>query len=66
MAIYEIFKAEVAKQKRLRRLTNADIARMTGYAKRSIDIFMSSGPHKSREDSQKVAEAISQALGVEL
>ena len=66
MTIYEVFKADVARVKRLRHLTNADIAKLTGYAKRSIDIFMASGPKKTRDDSQKVAVAISQALGIEL
>lgn len=66
MTIYEVFKAEVEKVKRLKHLTNADIARSTGYAKRTIDIFMSSAPRKDRNDSQRVAAAISAVLGIEL
>ena len=64
--IYEVFKAEVVKQKRLRKLTNADIAKMTGYARITIDIFMTSTGNNPREDSKNVAEAISKALGIEL
>lgn len=66
MAIYEVFKAEVEKVKRLKHMTNADIAKSTGYAKRTIDVFMSSSPKKDRDDSQKVAAAISTALGIEM
>ena len=66
MTIYEVFKAEVAKAKRLKHLTNADIAALTGFAKRTIDIFMSSGPKKARDDSEKVALAIAAALEIKL
>jgi hypothetical protein len=66
MAIYEVFKAEVAKVKRLRKLTNADIGKLTGFKKNTIDLFMTSPEHKNRDDSEAVAQAISKALGIEL
>ncbi len=66
ITIYEVFKAEVAKVKRLRKLTNADIGEMTGFKKSTIDLFMTSPEHKSRDDSDAVARAISEALGIEL
>lgn len=64
--MYEVFKAEIAKEKRLRRLTNADIASMTGLSVSAINMFMASPEGKKRDDSEKVAEAISKALGIEL
>ena len=64
--MYEAFKAEVAKVKRLKHLTNADIGKMTGFAKQTIDVFMYSGPKKARDDSERVAKAISAVLGIEL
>ena len=64
--IYELFKAEIAKVKRLRKLTNADIGELTGYAKGTIDLFMCSGESLNRDDSKKVAHAISKALEIEL
>ena len=66
ITIYEVFKAEVAKVKRLRHLTNADIGEMTGFKKNTIDFFMSSSEKKGRDDSPVIAAAISQALGIEL
>lgn len=64
--IFEIFKGEVAKQKKVRRITNADIAKMTGYTKKTIDFFLTKSDNKGRDDSKKVAEAISKALDIEL
>lgn len=66
IAIYEVFKAEVAKIKRLRKLTNADIGEMTGFRKSTIDLFMTSPEHKARDDSEAVARAIAKALEIEL
>ncbi|MBO6301010.1 MAG: hypothetical protein J6N15_01060 [Ruminiclostridium sp.] len=66
IAIYEVFKAEVAKIKRLRKLTNADIGEMTGFRKSTIDLFMTSPEHKARDDSEAVAQAIAKALEIEL
>lgn len=62
--IYEIFKAEVERQKRLLHLTNADIAEKTGFKKSTIDFFMCG--KKSREDSKSVAIAIARVLMIEL
>ena len=66
MTIYEVFKAEVAKVKRLRKLTNADIGEMTGFKKSTIDMFMTPQENKHRDDSEAVAQAISKALEIEL
>lgn len=62
--IYELFKAEVAKVKRERGLTNKDIAQLTGYKKQTIDLFMSKRP--GRDDSSSVARAISNALKIQI
>ena len=64
--IFEVFKGEVAKQKKVRHITNADIAEMTGYTKRTIDYFLTKGDNKDRDDSKNVAVAISKALNIEL
>jgi predicted transcriptional regulator len=64
--MYEVFKAEIVKEKRLRKLTNANIASMTGLSVSAINMFMASSEGKKRDDSRKVAEAISKALGIEL
>ena len=64
--MFEVFKAEVDKAKRLQGLTNADIAEKTGFKKSTIDYFMTNPESKGRDDSRKVAEAISKVLGIEL
>ena len=56
-----MFRAKIAEQKKLRNLTNADIAKMTGYTKSTIDAFMC-----GVRESEKVAKAIAKALGIEL
>lgn len=55
-----MFVGKIAEQKKLRGLTNADIAKITGYKKSTIAAFM----HGSRR-SEKVADAIAMALGIE-
>lgn len=64
VVIFEVFKAEVARQRKLRHITNKDIGKMTGYSKNTIDLFMTSS--KSREDSENVAKAIAHALEIEI
>jgi DNA-binding phage protein len=63
---YKFLKAEIAKVKRYRGLTNSDLARMTGYKKNTIDVFMSEAPRPDREDSKNVAEALIAALKLEV
>ena len=58
--IYELFRGKIAEQKKIRRLTDADIAKMTGYTTSTIRAFMCG----SREN-EKIATAIAQALGIE-
>lgn len=61
--MYEVFKAEVEREKRLRKLTNTDIGKATGYASTTIDYFMlKSSP---RPESRKVGAAIAEYLGIE-
>lgn len=60
-SIYTLLRAKVAEQKKLRNLTNKDIAKMTGYTKSTIDAFMC-----GVRESDKVAKAIATALGIEL
>lgn len=64
--IFEVFKGEVAKQKKVLHITNADIGKMTGYTKKTIDYFLTRGDNKDRDDSKNVAVAISKALNIEL
>lgn len=59
--IYELFKGEVAKQKKLRKLTNKDLAKMTGLSHATIDAFMA-----GFRDSERTANAIAKALEIEL
>lgn len=58
--IYELFRGKIAEQKKIRRLRDADIAKMTGYTTSTIRAFMCG----SREN-EKIATAIAQALGIE-
>ena len=57
LTVDPIFKANVDYQKRLRGLTNADLAKMTGYSKGAIDKYMN-----GYRDSIKVALEIAIAL----
>lgn len=61
--MYEGMKAEIEKQKRLKNLNNADIARAIGRAKNTVDIFMMK---KSPRDSKALAEDIAAYLGIEV
>ncbi len=49
---------------RLRRMTNGDLAKATGYTTSSINAFFSD--LSAREKSENVAKAISAALGVDI
>lgn len=62
--MYDYFIAECKKEMRLRKLKNGDLARLTGFKTSTIDAFFS--VIAGRERSEKVAKAISAALGVEL
>lgn len=61
LIIYEIFKGEIAKQKKLRHLTNADIGKMSGYSVKTIDAFMS-----GTRESERLAKAIAEALSIKM
>lgn len=60
--MYEVFIADCKREMRLRRLSNGDLAKLTGYKTSTIDVFFSDLSH--RDKSEKVAKAISAALGV--
>ena len=62
--IYEIFKAEVVKELRIRKIGQKELAQMTGYKPQTIRQFMSKS--KDRDDSDNVAKAISYALKIKL
>lgn len=57
--IYELFVGKIAEQKKLQRLTNADLATKTGLTKSTIAAFM----HGSRR-SERTAKALSKALKI--
>jgi len=59
--IYRLFCGKVAEQKKLHKLTNADLAKMTGYRKKSIEAFMCGA-----RESEAIAKSIAAALGIEL
>jgi len=61
ITIYELFVGKIAEQKKLQKKTNADIADMTGYKKKTIEAFLGSG-----RQTEKVAEAIAKALKIEM
>lgn len=59
--IYEILKGKIAEQKKIRRITDADLARMTGISVSSIRAFQCGA-----RDSEKTAKAIAKALEIEI
>ena len=61
VTIYELFKAEIVKQKRIRKLTNKDLGKLTGYKRKTIDAFMAGAG-----ESENVAKAIAKVLNIEL
>ena len=58
---YELLIGKIAEQKKLRRLTYMDIAKMTGYKPNTINMFMN-----GYRQSENVARAIARALNVEM
>lgn len=62
--MYEIFIADCKREMRLRRMTNGDLAKETGFKKSTINSFFSD--IAGREKSENVAKAISAVLGVAL
>jgi len=60
-AIYEIFRGEVARQKKIRKLNDKDLSEMTGYTVSTIRAF-SCGVRSS----ELVAKALARALDIEL
>ena len=59
--IYELFRERIKHAKVDQKLTNADIAKLAGYRPKTVDAFMGGG-----HASDRVAEAISKALHIEL
>ena len=59
--IYKLFCGKVAEQKKLRKLTNADLAKMTGYSKKTIESFMCGA-----RESERIAKALAAVLNIEL
>jgi hypothetical protein len=59
--IYEIFRGKVAEQKKLRKITDADIAEMTGFTLSTIRAFMC-----GVRQGEKTAKSIAKVLGIEL
>lgn len=64
MSEYTAFKAEVAKQKKLKGLTNSDIADMTGLSVSTISKFLAENLSIKRFDKKHVAVAIAYALNI--
>ena len=59
ITIYHNLRAEIERQKQLKGLTNADIAKAVGRAKNTVDTFMMSNP---RFESKTLAEDIAAYL----
>ena len=59
--MYDIFRGEVAKVKQIRKLTNRDLAIMTGFAENTIAAFLCGS-----RCSDSVARALAQALDLEI
>lgn len=58
--MYELFRGEIAKQKKLKKLTNKDIAKMTGLSHGTIDAFMA-----GIRETERTTNAIAKALEIE-
>lgn len=59
--IYTLFLGKIAEQKKNKHLTNADIAKKTGYTKKTIEAFMCGS-----RPSENVAKAIASVLNIEM
>ncbi len=62
--MYEVFIADCKREMRLRKMTNKDLAKATGYTKASIDAFFSD--IKARKKSESVGKAIAVALNLKI
>lgn len=62
--MYEIFIADCKREMRLRRMTNKDLAKATGYTTASINAFFSD--IRARKKSENVAKAIAAALNLKI
>ena len=62
--MYEVFIADCKREMRLRRMTNKDLAKATGYKTSTINSFFTDIP--TRDKSESVAKAISTVLRVKL
>lgn len=62
--IWDEFMADCKREMWRRKMTNGDLAKLTGYTTSSINAFFAD--LKSRDKSSAVGEAISRVLGVEL
>ncbi len=62
--MYEIFIADCKREMRLRKMTNKDLAKATGYTKASINAFFAD--IKARKKSENVAKAIAAALRLKI
>ena len=59
--IYKILCAKIAEQKKLRGLTNADLAKLTGYKTKTIEAFMCGA-----RSSEPIAKALAAVLEIEM
>ncbi len=62
--MYEVFIADCKREMWLRRMTNKDLAKATGYKTSTINSFFTDIPNRDKSDN--VAKAISMVLGVEI
>lgn len=62
---YTVFKSKVVAELKLRKLKYRDLAKMTGKQEYAIRFFMADNI-KREYNYEPVAEAISEALGIEL
>lgn len=62
--MYEVFAADCKREMYIRKISNGDLAKMTGYKRSTIDAFFSDTALRSK--SENVAKAISKALNIEL
>jgi transcriptional regulator with XRE-family HTH domain len=58
--IYELLRAEIAKQKKLQKKTSAQLADMAGLTKATVEAFMC-----GVRGTEKTADALAKALGIE-
>lgn len=61
MNTYRLFCGKIAEQKKLRKLTNGDLAKLTGYSVKTINAFMCGA-----RESEAIAKALAAVLEIEL